>query len=310
MRPLLTGSPVGHFMGMLGGLFAPLCLGTSVHLLDAWQPADVLDALIAGDLAMGGGSTYLLTSLLDAPEWGPQHLDHVRHVGLGGAPVPAAVAERATAMGISLTRAYGSTEHPSTTGSAPGDPARKRLYTDGAALGGVEVRLLDDDGREVPRGTAGEVHSRGPDLCVGYTDRALTTAAFDADGWYATGDVAVMDDEGSIRIVDRKRDIIIRGGENVSAAEVEDILLRYPGVAEAAVIAAPDDRMGERVCAFVRPLAGAASPELDAVRAHFRAAGLARQKWPEELRVVGDLPRTPSGKVKKHVLRQQVREAT
>jgi non-ribosomal peptide synthetase component E (peptide arylation enzyme) len=204
-------------------------------------------------------------------------------------------------------RSYGSTEHPSTTGSRHEEPAAKRHYTDGHPLLGVEVKLVDEEGSEVGPGRRGEILSRGPDCCAGYTDPALTGSAFDAEGWYATGDVGILDEDGYLTIVDRKKDIIIRGGENISALEVEEQLLRIPGVAEAAVVAAPDARLGEHVCAFVRPLEGAEPVGLDDVRIHLEKAGLARQKWPEELHLVEELPRTPSGKVKKFVLRQRLR---
>ncbi|MGH9026301.1 MAG: AMP-binding enzyme, partial [Acidimicrobiia bacterium] len=180
------------------------------------------------------------------------------------------------------------------------------LYTDGRPLPGVEIRLVDDDGKEVDVGQPGEILSRGPDCFPGYTDPALTADAFDADGWYTTGDVGVQDEDGYVAIVDRKKDIIIRGGENVSAAEVEEQLIRIPGVAETAVVAAPDARLGEHACAFLRLLPDADAPDLAVVRDRLEQAGLARQKWPEELRVVDDFPRTPSGKIQKFALRDRL----
>jgi non-ribosomal peptide synthetase component E (peptide arylation enzyme) len=167
--------------------------------------------------------------------------------------------------------------------------------------------LVDEDGKDVDPGQPGEILSRGPDCFVGYTDPALTAAAFDADGWYHTGDIAVADEDGYIAITDRKNDVIIRGGENISAAEVEDLLLRMPGVAEAAVVAAPDHRLGEHACAFVRMQPGVDAPSLEAVRVALDGAGLSRQKWPEELLEIAEFPRTPSGKVQKFVLRDQLR---
>jgi len=267
----------------------------------------VLDAMLEADLTSGAGSSYFLTSLLDAPGFGPEHAALMRWVGLGGSPVPVAVSERAEALGIAVTRNYGSTEHPSTTGSTADAPREKRHRTDGHALPGVELRLVDGEGREVGLGEPGEIWSRGPDLCAGYTNPALD-GAFDAEGWYRTGDVGILDAEGYLTITDRMKDIIIRGGENVSAAEVEELVQRMPGVAEVAVVAAPDPRLGEHGCAFVRVLADAAAPDLPALRRHLEAAGLARQKWPEELRVVPELPRTPSGKIVKAELRRRLRE--
>jgi acyl-CoA synthetase len=192
-------------------------------------------------------------------------------------------------------------------GATRSDTPEHRKYTEGRPLQGCEVRLVDEQGRDVPNGTAGEILSRGAELFFGYVDPTLTDLAIDADGWYHTQDLAVRDDEGYFTIADRIKDIIIRGGENISAAEVEEVLLQMPGMSEVAVVAAPDDRLGEHSCAFVAPIAGNAAPSLDDVRAHFATAGIARQKWPEEVRVVEQFPRTPTGKIKKQELREALR---
>jgi acyl-CoA synthetase (AMP-forming)/AMP-acid ligase II len=306
--PALVGAPVGHGIGMLAALLLPVYRREPIHLIDVWDPAEVLHAMLEDGVYSGAGATFFLTSLLDHPEYTDAHRALMSHVGLGGSSVPAAVSDRADAMGISIVRMYGSTEHPSITGSRHDEPRDKRLYTDGRPLPGVEIRLLDDDGKEVSAGTPGEIYSRGPDCFPGYTDPALTNESFDTEGWYATGDVGVLDDDGYLSIVDRKKDIIIRGGENISALEVEELVLRLPGVAEVAVVAAPDSRLGEHACAFVRPLPGQHAPTLDVMRAHLHAAGLARQKWPEEIRTIDDFPRTPSGKIQKFALRDRLRQ--
>jgi acyl-CoA synthetase len=306
-RASLVGAPVAHAIGMLGGLLLPPYHGRGVHLIDVWEPAFVLEAMLEADLASGAGSTYFLTSLLDAPAFGPRHAAQIRWAGLGGSPVPVAVSERAEALGIVVTRNYGSTEHPSTTGSKADGPPEKRHRTDGRPLPGVELRLVDAAGRELGVGEPGEIWSRGPDLCAGYTDPALDEA-FDSEGWYRTGDVGILDAEGYLTITDRLKDVIIRGGENVSAAEVEELLQRIPGVAEVAVVAAPDPRLGEHGCAFLRLLPEAEAPDLAALRRHLEGEGLGRQKWPEELRVVPEFPRTPSGKIVKAELRRRLRE--
>jgi acyl-CoA synthetase len=158
----------------------------------------------------------------------------------------------------------------------------------------------------VPQGQPGEILSRGPDCFAGYTDPELTARAFEG-GWYRSEDIGVLDGDGYLTITDRKKDIIIRGGENISALEVEQLLARMPGVAEVAVVAAPDARLGEHACAFFRMLDGSSEPTLEEVRAALGTAGLARQKWPEELHALTEFPRTPSGKVQKYVLRQQLR---
>ena len=306
--PTLIGAPVGHAIGLLGGLIVPVLDGCPVQLIDTWDPGAVLAAMVEDKVSAATGATFFLTSLLDHPDFGPEHLELMRVAAMGGAPVPRAVADRVSGMGMSMIRMYGSTEHPSTTGSTNGvDPPDKGMYTDGRPLPGVEVRLVDEAGVDVAPGDAGEILSRGPDLFEGYTDSALTEATFVDGSWYASGDVGVIDEDGYLTITDRKKDIIIRGGENVSAAEIEELLLRMGGVAEVAVVAAPDVRLGEHACAFVRLAPGAPTLELDAVRSHLSAAGLSRQKWPEELRLVPDFPRTASGKVQKFVLRQQLR---
>jgi acyl-CoA synthetase (AMP-forming)/AMP-acid ligase II len=306
-RANLTGAPVGHAIGMLAGLLCPLVSGRPLYLIDGWDPPTVLAAMVEEGIGAGSGSTYFFTSLLDCPGFGPRHVELMRFIGLGGSPIPNAVADRADALGISLVRAYGCTEHPSVTGSKHSDPREKRIHTDGRPLDWVEVRTVNEDGRNVGVGEPGEILTRGPDRFAGYTDPALTAAAIDADGWFRTGDVGVLDPDGYLTITDRVKDIIIRGGENVSAAEVEQLLAHMEGVAEVAVVAAPDERLGEHGCAFFRMQAGFGAPDLAAVRAHLGAAGLARQKWPEELRSVDELPRTPSGKVQKFVLRDQLR---
>src|SRR5947209_19435175 len=216
--PTLIGAPVGHAIGLLGGLIVPVLDGMPAQLIDVWDPGVVLAAMLDDKVSAATGATFFLTSLLDHPDFGPTHVDLMPVAAMGGAPVPRAVAERVSAAGMSMIRMYGSTEHPSTTGSVNDvDPPDKGMFTDGRPLPGVEIRLVDENGRDVDVGIAGEIVSRGPDLCEGYTDASLTADAFH-DGWYVTGDVGVLDEDGYLTITDRKKDIIIRGGENVSAA--------------------------------------------------------------------------------------------
>jgi acyl-CoA synthetase len=292
----LTAAPVGHFIGMVNAVLIPVLHGAPIHLADVFDPAATLALMLSDGLTVGGGATYFVTTLLDHPDFTPEHLTAMPYAGLGGAPVPAPVTERLEGLGVTVFRSYGSTEHPSITGSRYWAPAAKRLYTDGAAMYGVELKLAED----------GEILSRGPDLCLGYTDPELTARAFDEDGWYHTGDIGRLDEDGYLTIVDRKADVIIRGGENISAVEVEEALLAMPGLAEVAVVATPDPRFGERAAALVRLRSGHEMPTLEQVQAHLAGIGLARQKWPEDLREVTDFPRTPSGKVQKYVLRRNI----
>jgi acyl-CoA synthetase len=303
----LNGSPVGHMGGMLA-MFAPLMSGSGLHFLDRWDAAIVLEAMREGQLSSGSGATFFLNSLIDHPDFDPAvHVPLMAQVGLGGSSIPPEIVRRCASLGISVSRSYGSTELPSISMTHHSDPERARVGTDGRLMPGVEVRLVDDAGGEVPSGEPGEILARGAELFAGYVDAALTTATFDAEGWFATGDIGVFDEHGFLTITDRKKDIIIRGGENISAAEVEEIIVRAPGVFEAAVVAAPDERYGEHACAFVQLGDGGRPFELADLRVQLQSAGLARQKWPEELRFVDDFPRTASGKVQKHVLRDQLR---
>jgi acyl-CoA synthetase len=304
--PVLMGSPVTHATGMLGAVLNPTKRGKPIHLIDRWDPAHALEVMADYRIGGGVGASVFLATLLDHPDFTPAHAENMPFVGLGGAPVPVALGRRAEALGIKIIRAYGSTEHPSITGSQFDDPADQRHATDGRALPGIELRLLDADGNEVPPGSPGEIVSRGPELCLGYTNPALNHA-FDDDGWYHTGDIGVLDEHGCLTITDRVKDVIIRGGENLSAAEIEEAIATMPSVAEVAVVAAPDDRLGEHACAVLRLHQNADPIGLAELRTHLESAGLARQKWPEEVRIVTDFPRTASGKVRKVDLRAMVR---
>lgn len=186
---------------------------------------------------------------------------------------------------------------------APGTEALS-AETDGQIID-YEVRIVDERDGEVATGSEGEILARGPSLFVGYADPAETAAAFTADGFFRMGDIGLIGADNSILITGRKKDLIIRGGENISAKEIEDALHRHPAVREAVAVSMPHARLGETVCAYVVAREGEA-PTLADLTAHLAAAGLARQKFPEHLELVDDLPRTASGKVKKDILRRMI----
>jgi acyl-CoA synthetase (AMP-forming)/AMP-acid ligase II len=302
-RRLASTSPVSHVTGMLVSVLVPPLLGREVHLLDFWDPARVLDLMTAHSLSAGTGAPLFLSSLIDDPMCTQAHHALIHASSLGGAAVRPELVTRADALGIVAMRGYGCTEHPSISLGDVSHTLAHRAYSDGRLCEGVEVRVVDEGGGNVAAGEPGEVLSRGPDLFCGYTDVSLNDDAFDA-GWYRTGDIGRLDDEGYLTIVDRKKDIIIRSGMNISAAEVEAALTTMPQIADIAVVAAPDPKTGEHACAFIRTAPGCAAPTVAQMREHLTRAGMAKYKWPEEIRLqVDDFPRTAAGKVRKADLR-------
>lgn len=291
--------PSGHVAGLLG-LLRILVHGVETVVLDAWRSARAAQLIDEYSLTSGVGAPVHLAGLLDERDRGAATLTTLREFMVGAAGVPPAIIERADRAGIAAYRAYGSSEHPTISSGTPDDPLVKRATTDGRVIGGNEIRLVDDDGADV---SEGEIVTRGPELFLGYTDPALDAESFLPGGWFRTGDIGRLDADGFLTITDRKKDIIVRGGENISSKEVEDILALHPAVAEAAAVGVPDDRYGERVCAFVVLREVDGSLDLDEIGRHFAETGVARQKTPERLVVVDALPRTPAGKLQKHRLR-------
>jgi len=307
-RSLLAAGPIAHITGMLHGLLVPPYRRQAAHIMDGWDPGYALEAMRECDLSTGLGTPYFLNSLFNHPDTKPDDLARVEAVSLGAAAVPVSFSEKCDALGIRTVRAWGMTEHPTLTISEVTDPPEIRHRTDGRPEPGVEIRIVDLDGRDLPDGEPGEVLTRGADLCAGYIDPAMNAELFLPGGWFRTGDVAVRDANGCITITDRVKDIIVRNGVKVGAVEVEDMLLRMPAIVECAVVAAPDPRTGEKGHAFLRLAAGRPAPTLEEVRTHLERIGLAKQKWPEVLEVVEDFPRTASGKVKKFELRAELRQ--
>ncbi len=301
----LAAFPAGHIAGVLGLLRTALLGATSV-VMDRWDPTHAAELVETHGVTSTSGAPFFLSSLLDAAETDGRDLSSIRNYLVGAASVPRSLVERADRAGIPVFRAYGSTEHPVISTGTPLHTLDQRAGTDGVLTPGNEIRLLDDDDREVGPGVDGEIVSRGPELFLGYTDPALNDEAFLPGGWFRTGDIGRLDADGHLTITDRKKDVIIRGGENIASKEVEDVLSTHPAVLEAAVVGLPDERYGERVAAFVI-LRDGSSLGLDDVRAHFERAGVARQKTPEHLVAVDSLPRNPSGKVRKVDLRTQLR---
>jgi cyclohexanecarboxylate-CoA ligase len=293
--------PPGHMAGLLS-LLRILLLGTPTVIMQTWDAALAATLIDRHAVTSCGGAPVQLSGLLDQQAAGTASLGTLRECLTGAAPVPPSLIERAEAAGITAFRSYGSSEHPTVSAGTIADSLGRRSGTDGRLLAGNQVRLVDADGRDLPDGRDGEILTHGPELFTGYTDPALNAAAFLPGGWFRTGDVGRTDAEGYLTVTDRLKDIIIRGGENISAKEVEDLLVTHPAVADVAVIPVPDPALGERVCAVVVSRPGCTF-DVEQAREHFAAVGAARQKTPEVIVLVDELPRTPSGKVRKDVLR-------
>jgi cyclohexanecarboxylate-CoA ligase len=294
-------SPVTHITGFLYGLLMPPMLGSKVALLDIWDPAAAVDLVERESCRVTVGATPFLHGMLEehARRRQPSSL---RIFMCGGADVPPPLVRRATdVLGAHVARVYGSSEFPTFCCGRPGDDLDVCADTDGKPIGPVSSRL------DAETAGVGELLLKGPDLFLGYLDAGLNAAAFSEDGFFRTGDLASIDGRGAVTIRGRQKDIIIRGGENISAKEVEDLLYGHPLVREVAVVAMPDPMLVERVCAFVVPVDGA-TLTLDDLVGFLDGKGLARQKYPERLELVDELPTTPSGKVQKYLLRQQLRD--
>ena len=299
---ILAAFPSGHVAGTLG-LLRMLLQGVPHVVMDTWDATQAARLINEHGVTATGGTPFFLTTLLDLAD--EVDLSCLREYGVGGASVPPSVIERAHQHGILAFRAYGSSEHPTISGGSSEDDLDNRAHTDGRVLDGVEVRIVGEALQDLPAGTPGEILSRGPELFVGYRNSALDADAFLPGRWFRTGDIGVLDPDGYLTITDRRKDLIIRGGENLSSKLIEDILAEHEAVAEASAVAAPDPLYGERVCAFV-VLRPAAALSLTDIRAHFAAAGTARHLTPERLEIVDDLPRTATGKVRKDQLRDRL----
>lgn len=304
---LLLPMPVTHVAGLTYGILLPVTAGITTVLMDTWDPGRALQLVEREHIATMISTPVFMRTMIDHDTFAATDVSSVRLFSLGGAGVaPAMVREGAEKFGCWCKRTYGSTEYPTLTTGRAGDDPERDATTDGRLIGAAELRIVDPETlADVAPGAAGELLARGPEMFTGYLDPALDAAAFAGDGWFRTGDLAVYDGE-YLTIVDRLKDIIIRGGENISAQEVEALLVTHPAIAEAACVAAPDPVMGENICAFVIVRDGA-DVSLADVRDHLLAAGLARFKLPERLEVRADLPRTASGKVQKAPLRDEVR---
>ena len=301
----LMPSPVTHVSGYANGLEAPLVLGTRTVLKESWNAAEAVALIERHDLIGTVAATPFLVELAQAARDSGKRLPVFRFFACGGAAVPGELIPAANAAFANCRafRVFGASEVPLVTFGWPRDE-RLAATTDGEIVD-YTVRVVDADDRDVPDGEEGEILARGPGMMMGYADEVQTREAITPDGFFRTGDLGVRTPEGAITITGRKKDLIIRGGENISAKEIEDVLHTHPGVRVAAVVAMPHARLGVGVCAY--SIGRGDAPDADELMAHVAASGLARQKIPERFELVEDFPRTASGKVRKDQLRADIK---
>ncbi|EEZ7612143.1 medium-chain fatty-acid--CoA ligase [Escherichia coli] len=300
-------APLGHATGFLHGVTAPFLIGARSVLLDIFTPDACLALLEQQRCTCMLGATPFVYDLLNLLEKQPADLSALRFFLCGGTTIPKKVARECQQRSIKLLSVYGSTESSPHAVANLDDPLSRFMHTDGYAAAGVEIKVVDDARKTLPPGCEGEEASRGPNVFMGYFDEPeLTARALDEEGWYYSGDLCRMDEAGYIKITGRKKDIIVRGGENISSREVEDILLQHPKIHDACVVAMPDERLGERSCAYVVLKAPHHSLSLEEVVAFFSRKRVAKYKYPEHIVVIEKLPRTASGKIQKFLLRKDI----
>jgi acyl-CoA synthetase (AMP-forming)/AMP-acid ligase II len=300
--------PIAHVGGVIY-LMTMLFAGFPSVLLEAFDPATAVPLWREYAVTFTGGSTVFYNALLTEQRKLPSGQALVPSLRLlkgGGAPCPPSVYFGVRDdMGVTVAHDYGMTEAPMICVAAPDDTDEQLANTEGRPIPGLEVRVVDDAGEPVV-GRDGEIQLRGDTVFAGYTDPAQTAEAFTADGWLRTGDFGHVRPDGYVEVTGRLKDVIIRKGENIGPVEVESLIAGHSAVADVAVIGLPDDVRGERVCAVISLRPGATAPTLAELSDYLREAGLMLQKVPEQLEIVGELPKTGIGKVDKKALRLQV----
>jgi cyclohexanecarboxylate-CoA ligase len=304
---VLMASTFAHQTGYLYGYCLTVLLGATGVWLDVWNAAEAARLIEAERVTFTMGATPFLQDVTYAPV---QHdLSSLRLFVSAGAPLPRPLVRDARGrLRCAISPGWGMTENGLVTCTGLADPNEKVFTTDGSPVRGMELQILDGDGRRLPPGTEGDLLVRGPSQFVGYFKRPdFTRESYTPDGWFKTGDRGRIDADGYLSITGRSKDLVIRGGENIPVVEVESVLFTHPKVASVAIVAMPDPRLGERACAFVIPKPGE-SVTLVEIVAYLEGKQLARQKFPERLEIVSEFPMTPSGKIQKYRLRQLVAE--
>ena len=309
--PTLVGVPLFHVSGLLGQMVPGAVFGSTLVLMPKWNAELALELIERERVGMIAGVPAMVWQLLESPDLDKRDVSSLLMVGYGGAAAPPELFRQAKRLlpSVAGTTGYGITEASSMIAGIMGADYEARLDSVGVAVPTCDVRVVDDHGSEVPRGELGEFWVKGPNVVKGYWKRPDATAASFTDGWFHSGDIGRMDDEGFLYLVDRAKDMIIRGGENVYSAEVEAALYEHPAVTECAVIGIPHRVLGEEVGAVVRFREGA-TPTEEELQDHVRQR-LAAFKVPVRIWIYDQpLPTNAAGKVVKSELRDQVLGST
>lgn len=302
-------SPITHTTGLVTGILMPLLSGGSTHVMAEWEPRRGLAEIARYRCSISVTATTFIQMLLEVFDPAEHDASSIRVWVSAGAPIPRATVERARTLlpQAKILSLYGRSENLTTTTCTVTDAPEKALTSDGAALPSAEVVIVDEAGREVPRGEEGDIAYRGPSHMLGYLGRPQETAElYTPAGFSRSGDLGRMDADGYVRVTGRTKDIVIRGGMNISVRELEDLLAEHASVRASAVVGMPDVRLGERVCCYVVPADPAAPPSLDEIKSYLLERGVAIQKTPERLELVTELPTTATGKIQKHLLRADI----
>jgi cyclohexanecarboxylate-CoA ligase len=302
-------SPVTHTTGLVTSFVMPLIHGAASHLMEQWEPREGLERIAKFGCTGCVSATTFLQMVLNVYDPDVHDASSMRFWTSAGAPIPGSFVREARAAfpGMQVLSLYGRTENITTTMCTLEDDPERSISSDGRALPLQEVRIVDDHGAEVPPGVEGDIAYRGAMNCLEYINQPEETARnYTADGFHRSGDLGTMDADGFIRVTGRLKDIVIRGGLNISVRQVEDLLTALPAVADVAIVGMPDEKMGEKVCAYLVPAAGHAPMTLEEIRDYLLGEGLAIQKVPERLEVVGEFPTTATGKIQKHLLRADI----
>jgi acyl-coenzyme A synthetase/AMP-(fatty) acid ligase len=302
-------SPIAHTTGLVTSVLLPMLTGAATHVMAKWDPARGIEEISRYGCTAAVTAPTFLHALLSDYDAARHDLSSLRLWTCAGAPVPAAVVERAgTALpNIKVLSLYGRSENLVTTTCSVTDDVSRALSSDGTAMPGAEVKIFDDSGCEVPRGVEGDIAYRGPAHMIEYLGNSAETAAlFTQDGFSRSGDLGRMTADGYVRVTGRTKDIVIRGGMNISVREIEDHLAHHPALQAFSVVGMPDERLGERVCCFVVTASGHDTPTVDDLREFLLDKGMPIQKTPERVVAVAVLPMTATGKVLKHELRKDI----